>query len=186
MGWCKKDVTPLLTHWSYTFLALNHRCDGTVIYHDNLWVNICSTCWELCRKLMNSVYYEQVTHWCLVTPYGDRDLGQHWLSLWLVAWRHKPLPELMLTYLQWGPKAFTWKKFHERCPNHQSLNELENHLTKTLLKSPRGQWVNTMDAILQMTLSNAISLMKLFEFILKYYWSLFLRVQLTVLQHWFR
>ena len=25
MGWCKKDVTPLLTHWSYVFLALAHR-----------------------------------------------------------------------------------------------------------------------------------------------------------------
>ena len=33
----------------------------------------------------------------------------------------KPLPEPMLTYHQWGPKTFTWKKFHERCPNHQSL-----------------------------------------------------------------
>ena len=26
MQWCKKDVTPLLTHWSYVFLALTHRC----------------------------------------------------------------------------------------------------------------------------------------------------------------
>ena len=25
MGYCKKDVTPLLTHWSYVFLALTHR-----------------------------------------------------------------------------------------------------------------------------------------------------------------
>ena len=25
MGWCKKDVTPLLTHRSYVFLALTHR-----------------------------------------------------------------------------------------------------------------------------------------------------------------
>ena len=25
MGYCKKDVTPLLTHWSYIFLALTHR-----------------------------------------------------------------------------------------------------------------------------------------------------------------
>ena len=24
MGWCKKDVTPLLTHWNYVFLALTH------------------------------------------------------------------------------------------------------------------------------------------------------------------
>ena len=26
MGKYKKDVTPLLTHWSFVFLALNHRC----------------------------------------------------------------------------------------------------------------------------------------------------------------
>ena len=25
MGWCKEDVTPLLTHWSCVFLALTHR-----------------------------------------------------------------------------------------------------------------------------------------------------------------
>ena len=27
MAWSKKDVTPLLTHWSYVFLALTHRYD---------------------------------------------------------------------------------------------------------------------------------------------------------------
>ena len=27
IGYCKKDVTPLLTYWSYVFFALNHRCD---------------------------------------------------------------------------------------------------------------------------------------------------------------
>ena len=26
MGWGKKDVTLLLTHWSYVFLAITHRC----------------------------------------------------------------------------------------------------------------------------------------------------------------
>ena len=31
MGYCKKDVTPLLTHWSYVFIALNHRLDGRMI-----------------------------------------------------------------------------------------------------------------------------------------------------------
>ena len=25
MGWCKKDVTPVLMHWSYNFLALTHQ-----------------------------------------------------------------------------------------------------------------------------------------------------------------
>ena len=32
-----------------------------------------------------------LTHWGLVTPYGDMDLGQHWLKLWLVAWRRQAI-----------------------------------------------------------------------------------------------
>ena len=30
MGLCKKDVTPLLTHWSYIFLALTYWYDNTL------------------------------------------------------------------------------------------------------------------------------------------------------------
>ena len=43
-----------------------------------------------------------------------------------------------------------------------------------------------MDAISQTTFSSAFSWMKLFEFRSKFKWSLFLRVRLTVFQHWFR
>ena len=43
-----------------------------------------------------------------------------------------------------------------------------------------------MAAILQTTFSSAISWMKMFEFRLKFHWSLFLRDQLTISQHWFR
>ena len=43
-----------------------------------------------------------------------------------------------------------------------------------------------MDAISQTTFSNAFSWKKLFEFRLKFHWSLFLRVQLLILHHWFR
>ena len=32
MGQCKKDVIPLLTRWSYIFLALTHRYDGVVSF----------------------------------------------------------------------------------------------------------------------------------------------------------
>ena len=42
-----------------------------------------------------------------------------------------------------------------------------------------------MDAILQTTFSTAFSWMKMFEFQLIFHWSLFLRVQLTIFQHWF-
>ena len=43
-----------------------------------------------------------------------------------------------------------------------------------------------MADIFQTTFSSAFSWMKMFEFRLKFHWSLFLRVQLTIFQHWFR
>ena len=43
-----------------------------------------------------------------------------------------------------------------------------------------------MDAISQTIFSSAFSGMEMFEFRLKFHWSLFLRVQLTIFQHWFR
>ena len=42
-----------------------------------------------------------------------------------------------------------------------------------------------MDAISQTTLSNPFSWMKIFDFWLKFHWSLFVRFQLTVFHHWF-
>ena len=55
----------------------------------------------------------------------------------------------------------------------------------------RPQWVNTlrqrqMNTISQATFSNAFSWMKMYEFRLRFHWSLFLRVQLTIFKHWFR
>ena len=43
-----------------------------------------------------------------------------------------------------------------------------------------------MVAVSQTTLSNAFSWMKMLEFRLIFHWSVFLRVQLTIIQHWFR
>ena len=43
-----------------------------------------------------------------------------------------------------------------------------------------------MTAVSQTTLSNAFSWVKMLEFRLRFHWSLFLRVQLTIIQHWFR
>ena len=43
-----------------------------------------------------------------------------------------------------------------------------------------------MAAFSQTTFSNAFTSMKMFEFRLQFHWSLFLRVQLTIFQHWFR
>ena len=43
-----------------------------------------------------------------------------------------------------------------------------------------------MVAFFQPTFSNAFSWMKIYEFRLTFHWSLFPRVQLTIIQHWFR
>ena len=54
----------------------------------------------------------------------------------------KPLPEPVLTYLQQGPMTFSWAQFSKRLFTLQSLNKLENYLSKIVFKSPRGQWVD--------------------------------------------
>ena len=36
--------------------------------------------------------HQALTHCGLVTPYGDIDLGQHWVRSWLVVWRHQVPP----------------------------------------------------------------------------------------------
>ena len=45
---------------------------------------------------------------------------------------------------------------------------------------------NKMAAIFHTTFSNGFSLMKMHESLLRFHWSLFLRFQLTIIQHWFR
>ena len=63
---------------------------------------------------------------------------------------------------------------------------------KRSLVSDRPYWYLThwgrdkMDAISQTTFSNAFSWMKMCEFWLTFQWSLFLGVQLTIFEHWFR
>ena len=51
MGWCKKDVTPLLTHWCYVFLALTHRSGQHWVHFSScclggsvLWLHRCVYC----------------------------------------------------------------------------------------------------------------------------------------------
>ena len=48
----------------------------------------------------------ELTHCGLLTPYGDRDLGQNWLSNGLLPDGTKPLPEPMLTHFQCVSVAF--------------------------------------------------------------------------------
>ena len=79
-------------------------------------------------------------------------------------------------------------RFHLRVPDLQiSCSDLPSKIlccrTVVPVNSLRPR---KMDAISQTTFSNAFSWMKMFEFRLKFSWSLFPRVQLTIFHQWFR
>ena len=67
--------------------------------------------------------------------------------------------------------AFTW------------TNAAQDHQHNAILAHLH---LNKMAAISQMTFSNASSSIKNLQFVFKFQWSLFLRVQLTISEHWFR
>ena len=63
----------------------------------------------------------------------------------------------------------------------ENVQQMHNELARAGMMG-RDKMAN----ISQMTLSDAFSLMKIYEFHLIFHWSLFLRVQLTISLHWFR
>ena len=66
-----------------------------------------------------------------------------------------------------------------KCPPRSMMASLgHNQLT-------HWGW-DKMATILHTTFSNGCLWMKIVDFLLKFHWSLFLRVQLTIFQHWFR
>ena len=71
------------------------------------------------------------------------------------------------------------------CMNQPSqwINWIGGNSSMNKLHS-RGR--DKMAAIFQTTFSNRFSWMKMYEFRLKFHWSLSLGVQLTIFQHWFR
>ena len=74
----KKDVTPLLTHWSYVFLALTHRYELTKVSH--IMVYVCveterpSPCQRWCRWFALDIFlykWQRNCHWILVDLRGS-------------------------------------------------------------------------------------------------------------------
>ena len=67
------------------------------------------------------------------------------------------------------------------------FNEIKETFRAAMVNTWLTHWGrDKMAAVSQTTLSNAFSWMKMLEFRLRFHWSLFLRVQLTIIQHWFR
>ena len=84
----------------------------------------------------------QLTHCGLVTPFGTRDLGQHWFSQWLVAWRHQAITwtNVDLSSLRSHDVNLMAISLEISLPSVTKIG-LKIIFLKNLLKSPRGQWV---------------------------------------------
>ena len=70
---------------------------------------------------------------------------------------------------------------------HPKNVDVEKYRLPTVSSQSLTYWSrDKMAAVSQTTLSNAFSWMKMLKFRLRFHWSLFLRLQLTINQHWLR
>ena len=88
--------------------------------------------------------------------------------------------DIFSLYFSWLQSLVFWIWFYLA---HYPLANVAVFLKLSLLT----HWGrDKMAAILQTTFSNAFSWMKMHEFHLRFHWSLFLRLELTIFQHWFK
>ena len=131
-------------------------------------------------------------HWSLFLSF-KLTISQHWFRLWLGAvqatshylnqWCYDLLTHKCVTRHQWvKTKSNTIGSLHlMQAMKLQIWHEIRHRFHCTLTHWGRDK----MAAFSQTTLSNAFSWMKKLEFRLKINWSEFLRVLLTIFQHWF-
>ena len=72
-----------------------------------------------------------------MTPYGDRKLGQHWIRLWFVAWRHQAITWTNVDLSSVRSKV----NFTAGTAAINHCNWLEKYSFKISLKYPRPPWV---------------------------------------------
>ena len=140
-----------------------------------------------------------------ITPQNNRDLNQGLLHLWskfgdpslngsrVIARTSKWLTHTRThtrTQAMTIPEGQNWPRVKRGCRrilhiwSPKEITDISHspHLAQDINSSP----LDKMADISQTILSGAFSWMKSFVFWLKFHWSLFLKVQLTISQHWFR
>ena len=107
-------------------------------------------------KIPNPLIRLKITHLTqcgLMTPYGDMDLGQHWLTaqshylnqFWLI-----------IRKVRWYSSE---DNFTSDISAISHWNKLENYLYKIPLKSPRGQWVKSSGAETTIFQDNVVNIL---------------------------
>ena len=119
--------------------------------------------------------------------------GRWFETLSCSLWRHRNVWLLIVWHwATWQSHSGdeVWFQYTSMGPAQEALSTC--HMTPwqandTLIMIELTNWGwDKMATVSKTTFSNAFSWMKMYEFWLKSHWSLFLNVQLTILQHWFR
>ena len=141
----------------------------------NKWKNVILMCYKLCSPshwpchgLQLWVKYKY-WHWYIISyfyflyvfPVVPKNVNCDYLLLILVVFLHAASSDRLLLHA--GTDNGVWRR---TCFNSSPLDK--------------------MAAVSQTIFSDAFPWMKNFIFWLKFHWSLFLRVHLTIIQHWFR
>ena len=116
-----------------------------------------------------------------------RPSGRHLADIFIISWMKTVVSWFILNWsLYLRVKLLTLVQIKVWCQTG------DKPLTDIMCQNPGPSSSLThwgrdkMDAISQTIFSGAFSWMKMFEFRLKFHWSLFLRFHLTIFQHWFR
>ena len=148
-----------------------------------------------------STHWGRVTHICVtrLTTIGSVNglsPGRRQAIIWTNAGilLIVPLWSLMKFYSKF--RYFNWRKPNWKCSLENGdhfisapmfyRNPTNPNFHSTFSKHLTHWGRDKMDAISQTTFSNAFSWMKMHEFRLRFHWSLFLRLELTIFQLWFR
>ena len=166
ISYCKKDVTPLLTHRSYIFLTLTILPPEKGDKHSLLMSQCCVRCTHtFCLIMMtssNGLIFRVTGHLCEKSPVPGEFPTQR-----PVTRSSDVFFDLRLN--KWLNKQQSWGWWFDT------------------LSFPLWHWGrDKMAANFLTTISNAFSWMKIYKPWLTLHWSLFLRFQLIIFQHCFK
>ena len=126
------------------------------------------------KTAVNRLSWEQFCHLCEPPDQCFPTLGRSLAS------GNELTPAMSMSWIAHVGRSVTWPSVAPPYLAHVWLTAVTTRIALTYLR--RGK----IAAISQMTFSTAFSWMKMYEFRLECCWSLFLGVELTIFQHWFR
>ena len=139
-----------------------------IIFHRKLF-------WTRLDNKVNLIFFLKYDYSYMVT---------HAIDWWIKLMNHL----ILTTMINRSPYARETFQYHTTC-HIKRFCQVPNARDRCLWLSNRSEiWqaCRMIAAISQTTFSDAFSGIKLLEFRLSFHFSLFLRIQLTIFQHWFR